>query len=81
MVQKRDWTDLYTDGRRLERIIKSMDTKQANCTDESLKLAYIDRLIKTTNTKVNIVKIILNVDAIINTAKKTGVLIANQIES
>jgi len=52
------WDDIYTDGRRLEKIIKFCETMIfKKDTDEQLKLSYIDRMIKATHQKVEIVKI------------------------
>ena len=64
------------DGKRLERIIKQMETrmKLIDVNDEdqvSLYLAYCDRLIRATATKVNIAETVLGIKAIINEAKKT----------
>jgi hypothetical protein len=65
-----DWADLNKDGRRLERIIKDMDKKAKTCTDKQLEFAYIDRIIKATNTKVNIAEIVLNVKKTLREAQK-----------
>jgi len=70
MGDNTSWADLNKDGRRLERIIKDMDTKQKKTTDTDLQFAYIDRLIKCTNSKVNIAEIVLNVKATLKEAKK-----------
>jgi len=41
-----NWTDLNKDGRRLNRIIRQLESKIKNETNDDMKLAYIDRLIK-----------------------------------
>lgn len=64
------WADLNRDGRRLERIIKQMDTKQAKEIDATLRFGYIDRLIKATHTKVAIAETVLNVKSVLKEAKK-----------
>ncbi len=64
-----DWADLNIDGRRLKRIIADMDHKQAkiikntNPTQDDITLyfAYIDRIIKATNTKAGLAEIVLNI--------------------
>jgi len=64
-----DWADLNIDGRRLKRIIADMDHKQAKIIkkpspsqDEiTLYFAYIDRIIKATNTKAGLAEIVLNI--------------------
>lgn len=66
------WADLNKDGRRLERIIRHMDRKQKNCTDPELQFAYIDRIIKATNSKVNIAEIVLNVKQTLKEAQKNA---------
>lgn len=64
------WADLNKDGRRLEKIIKQMDTKLNKTTNTDLQFGYIDRLIKCTHEKVNIAEIVLNVKATLKEAKK-----------
>jgi hypothetical protein len=74
------WADLNIDGRRLEKIIKDMNAKQEKESDFNLRFAYIDRLIKATNTKVNIAEIVLNVKRILKEAEKNmpkGELVVN----
>jgi len=67
------WTNLNEDGRRLNRIIKQMNTKQKKAgLDPSLRFAYIDRLVKLTALKVTIVETVLNVEGVLKTAKKQG---------
>jgi len=64
------WHDIFTDGRRLEKIIRFCETmifKQD--IDEQLKLSYIDRMIKATRQKVEIVKIELDVNYILGRGK------------
>ncbi len=67
-----DWADLNIDGRRLKRIIADMDHKQAKIIhkwkdtsptqdDITLYFAYIDRIIKATNTKAGLAEIVLNI--------------------
>ena len=66
-----NWADLSRDGRRLERIIKDMDTKQKNTeNNEDLKIKYIDTLIKITNQKVHIAEIVLNVKRLVQFAEQ-----------
>ena len=62
----KSWSNLYQDGRRLERIIKLCETNALNDKlDTELKLAYIDRLVKTTHEKVEILKVVTAVDKLL----------------
>ena len=65
------WYDINRDGRRLDRIIKMMYTKAMAETDITIQLAYIDRLIKATNTKVNIAETVLGIKGILAEARKS----------
>ena len=65
------WTDLNKDGRRLNRIIRKLESKIKNeITNDELKLAYVDRLIKVTHEKVWVANIVLGVREILKEAKK-----------
>ena len=55
------WADINKDGRRLERVIKMMETKAIEAEDKDMQLAYVDRLIKATTAKVHIAEIVLNI--------------------
>ncbi len=69
-----DWSDLNRDGKRLESLIKEMRKKsKIEGIENSLYLAFIDRLIKATNAKVKIVEIVLNVDAVLKDAQKATI--------
>ena len=60
------WHDIYTDGRRLEKIIRFCETMIfKKDIDEQLKLSYIDRMIKATRQKVEIVDKVLGVEFIV----------------
>jgi len=64
------WHDIFTDGRRLEKIIRFCETMIfKKDIDEQLKLSYIDRMIKATHQKVEIVKIELDVNYILSRDK------------
>jgi len=65
-----DWTDLNTDGRRLNRIIRQLETKIKNETNDDMKLAYIDRLIKCTHEKSQLAQLVLGVQEVLREAKK-----------
>ncbi len=65
------WHDIYTDGRRLEKIIKFCETMIfKKDIDEQLKLSYIDRMIKATHQKIEIVQIELGVKHLIREGEK-----------
>ena len=62
------WT--IKDGRRLDRIIRQMESKIKNETNDELKLAYIDRIIKATHEKIQVANIVLGVRKILKEGKK-----------
>lgn len=78
-VRKRsDWTDLNQDGKRLERLIKMLDTrvnpsrKRKNVPEplpDEIKLAYIDRIVKLTHEKKAIVDMVLGVNTLLKEFK------------
>ena len=55
-----NWSDLNRDGRRLEAIIKDMNTKYWKANDD-MKLAFLDRLLKATKQKAEIADRVLGV--------------------
>ena len=55
------WSDLNKDGRRLEALLKEMNTKFWLEKDPSMQLSYIDRIIKATHEKVAIANSVLAV--------------------
>ena len=65
-----NWTDLYKDGRRLNRIIRLLESKIKNETNDEMALAYIDRLIKVTHEKVQLANTVLEVRGILKENKK-----------
>jgi len=73
---KSAWTDLNVDGRRCERIIKFCETmyekesKRDNRESDDLILAYIDRLIKATSQKNQLVDMVLGIKQIRRLAEK-----------
>ena len=65
-----NWTDLYKDGRRLNRIIRLLESKIKNETSDEMKLAYIDRIIKCTHEKSQLAQTVLGVKELLKEAKK-----------
>jgi len=65
-----NWTDLNKDGRRLNRIIRQLESKIKNETSDEMKLAYIDRIIKATHEKSQLAQIILGVKEILKDTKE-----------
>jgi len=66
-----NWTDLNVDGRRLNKIIRDMNSKLHKETlDDLTRLAYIDRLIKATHEKSQLAQLILEVKDILKQAQK-----------
>ena len=64
------WTDLNKDGRRLNRIIRQLESKIKNETNDEMNLAYIDRLIKCTHEKSQLAQVVLGVKEVLKEAKK-----------
>ena len=53
------WSDLNKDGRRLESLLKEMNTKFWKADNDLMQLAYVDRIIKATHEKVAIANSVL----------------------
>lgn len=61
------WSDLDVDGRRLESIIKQVTTKMnihLNAGDDDLALAYLDRVLKASNQKLQVTEMSLGIKQI-----------------
>jgi hypothetical protein len=70
---KNHWTNLNNDGRRLERIIKLCETniiKEMNNNNHVMVLSYIDRLIKATHQKSNVVDLVLGISHLRKVAER-----------
>ncbi len=71
-----NWYDLNKDGKRLDFIIRTMIGRAKNLDlddpdDITLYFAYIDRVIKATHTKVGIAETVLQINQILQEAKKS----------
>ena len=64
------WSDLNKDGRRLEGLIKHMNTKFWTEPDIEIQLAYLDRLVRLTHQKMLLVDRVLGVKALLQEAAK-----------
>ena len=62
------WT--IKDRRRLDPIIRQLESKIKNETNDEMKLAYIDRIIKCTHKKSQLAQIVLGVKEVLKEAKK-----------
>jgi len=62
---------LNKDGRRLNRIIRHLESKIKHETSDEMKLAYIDRIIKATHEKSQLAQIVLGVKEVLKEAKKS----------
>ena len=69
-----DWSDLNRDGRRMETIIRLCFNHMKSENDFDRKMGYLDRVIKATNQKVQIVEIVLGVKEVLR-QKKIGQII------
>lgn len=65
-----DWTDLNRDGRRLETLIKMCNSHVHSELDHARKLGYLDRLIKLTHQKKEIVEIIMGLKGMLTKLEK-----------
>jgi len=57
-------------GRRLNRIIRQLESKIKHETKDEMNLAYIDRLTKCTHEKSQLAQIVLGVKEALKEAKK-----------
>jgi len=59
------WHDLYTDGERLNRIIRYLETKMKKATDDDKIIKYANSIGFLTGKKVEIVDKVLGVEFIV----------------
>ena len=59
------WHDLYTDGKRLNRIIRYLETKMKKATDDDKIIRYANSIGFLTGKKVEIVDKVLGVEFIL----------------
>jgi len=64
------WLDLYTDGKRLNRIIRYLETKMKKATDDDKIIRYANSIGFLTGKKVEIVDKVLGVEEIVKGAKR-----------
>lgn len=67
------WTNLSSDGRRIERIIKLCETEIATALIErnhDLVLAYIDRLVKASHQKERFADLVMGISHLRKIAEK-----------
>jgi len=72
---KSAWTDLDCDGRRLERVIKFCETMlnkelKGEKLNHDIILAYIDRIVKATATKVQLTDMLMGIKVLRRLAEK-----------
>ena len=65
-----NWLDLYRDGHRLNRIIRQMESKLKNEDDDDICLALIDRIIRCTHEKAQIVNVVFGVKECLKESKQ-----------
>ena len=58
----KDWTDLSTDGRRLNRIIRLLERRLYKSDDDDKIIRYANSISMLTREKVTIAKIHLGID-------------------
>jgi len=61
----RDWTDLATDGRRLNRIIRILEKRMKKIEDDDKIPRYANCISILTREKVNIAKLYLGIEDIL----------------
>ena len=59
------WTDLYRDGRRIDRIIRYIETKMKKATEDDKIIKYANSIGFLTSKKIEIVDLVLGVEDII----------------
>ena len=59
------WHDLYTDGKRLNRIIRYLETKMKKATDDDKIIKYANSIAFLTGKKVGIADKVLGVEFIL----------------
>ncbi len=59
------WHDLYTDGERLNRIIRYLETKMKKATDDDKIIKYANSIGFLTGKKVEIVDKVLGIEFIV----------------
>jgi hypothetical protein len=68
---KQNWTDLNKDGRRMDKIIRKCMTEFGRKeNNHDTRLAYVDRVIKATQTKERLAMNVLGVKQALEEAKK-----------
>jgi len=60
-----NWDDLYTDGRRLNRIIRFLETKMKKAANDDKIIRYANAIAYLTAKKVEIVDKVLGVEFIV----------------
>lgn len=61
----RDWTDLGTDGRRLNRIIRILERKLKNTDDDNMIIRYSNSIGFLTLRKLELAKIHLGIKEVL----------------
>lgn len=64
------WHDLYTDGKRLNRIIRMLLTKMKKATDDDKIIRYANSIAYITAKKIEITDKVLGVEFIVKNAEK-----------
>jgi len=73
----RDWLDLYTHGRRLNRIIRILEKRMKNTEDDDKVIRYANSIAILTREIADIVNTCLEVKKIIKAGKKIRDLAEN----
>ncbi len=65
-----NWDDLYTDGRRINRLIRYLETKMKKAIDDDKIIKYANSIGFLTGKKVEIVDKVLGVEFIVKGHKR-----------
>ena len=65
-----DWTDLFVDGRRLNRIIRILEKRMKKTEDDDKVIRYANCICMLTREKVNISNYVLEVKNLIKDGRK-----------
>ncbi len=73
------WHDLYTDGKRLNQIIRMLLTKMKKATDDDKIIRYANSIAYITAKKIEITDKVLGIEFIVNADVKSGIIVSNNI--
>lgn len=64
------WTDLESNGRRIERMIRLMEKCMKECENEDVRIKYANAIAYATKTKMEIINRQLKLDTLVRMARR-----------